>query len=167
MTAQHESAPTTLQSPALPLPAPELPAGTEPSVPPPSRVTTGLTRPFWDALAAGVFQIQRCTECGRHQYYPGPICRSCWSGDVTWTEPTGAGTVRSYTVAHVPSHAHWRSATPYVIALVELDEGPCLTTNIVGCPPERVHVGQSVAAVITRDAAGQPLVQFTPRGVSP
>ena len=130
------------------------------STPPPSRVTTELTQSFWDGLAQGRFLVQLCVECGRHQFYPGPICRRCWASDLSWVEPTRLGTVRSFTIAYVPTHPHWTAAVPYVIALVELNEGPCLTTNIVGCLPGDVRVGQGVEARITADSAGQPLLQF-------
>lgn len=126
----------------------------------PGPVTTALTEHYWQAAAAGRLLVQRCGRCGQHQHYPAAMCRLCWSEDLSWIEAKGTGTVWTFTVVGMPGHPAWRDETPYVLALVELDEGPRLMTNVVDCPADSVHVGQRVQLTSLRD--GQPPLQFTP-----
>jgi uncharacterized OB-fold protein len=95
---------------------------------------TPQTAPFWDGAAERQLRIQRCRTCGRHYFYPRPFCRYCASDDVEWTTVSGRGRLRSYVINHRPAPG-FESVSP-VIALVELDEGPRLMTNIVGIEPE-------------------------------
>lgn len=95
-------------------------------------VTDPTTRAFWAAAESGRLVVQRCTSCGRHQLYPRPFCLACDSSDVVWTDARGTGRVYSMTTVHVPV-VGWLEP-PYVVALVELDEGPRLLTNLVGEP---------------------------------
>lgn len=126
----------------------------------PGPVTTVLTERYWEAASQGRLLLQRCGQCRRHQHYPAAICRRCWSEDLSWVAAQGTGTVWTFTVVGIPGHAAWRDETPYVLALVELDEGPRLMTNVVDCPVDSVHVGQRVQLSSLRD--GQPPLQFTP-----
>lgn len=92
---------------------------------------------WWDATRERRLLIQRCTGCGNHQHYPRPLCTKCGSADLAWDEAAGSAVVYSCTTVHrapVPV-----PATPYVVALVRLAEGPVLLTNIVGCDPDDVR----------------------------
>jgi uncharacterized protein len=93
-------------------------------------LTDPTTGPYWQAVQQRRLLIQRCGGCGAYQFYPRPFCTSCQSLDVTWVTARGTGRVYSQTTVHVPV-ASWL-APPYVVALVELDEGPRLLTNLVG-----------------------------------
>jgi uncharacterized OB-fold protein len=99
---------------------------------------TPQTAPFWDAATERQLRIQRCRSCGRHYFYPRPFCRYCASDDVEWTTVSGRGRLRSYVINHRPAPG-FESVSP-VIALVELDEGPRLMTNIVGIEPLPEHL---------------------------
>jgi uncharacterized OB-fold protein len=83
-----------------------------------------FTWPFWDGARAGVLRIQRCRNCGRHQFYPRPHCLGCESDRVEWVAASGRGTVHSLTTVHVAPTEEF--AVPYDVALVELAEGPRL-----------------------------------------
>jgi uncharacterized OB-fold protein len=133
-------------------------------MPRPAAVTTPLTQHYWDAAAHGRLLVQRCITCGHHQHYPRTLCTACWSDDLTWVEAKGTGHVATLTVVHMPGHPAWQRETPYVLALVELDEGPRLMTNITGTDPENVYVGMPVRAHLpgSHPDGGPPLVQFTP-----
>lgn len=85
--------------------------------------------PFWDAAAQGRLVVQRCRSCGDHYFYPRDACPRCGSPDVEWVETAGHGRLVSYVINH-------RTPEPQVIALVELDEGVRLLTNVVGTPAE-------------------------------
>ena len=89
-----------------------------------------LTKPVWDAAAEGKLLIQRCGSCGKGVFYPRAICPHCWSEDLTWEEASGEGRLKSFSVVHKPGHAGWLPATPYVVGLVELAEGPTMLSYI-------------------------------------
>jgi uncharacterized protein len=99
-----------------------------------------MTREYWAAAAERRLLVQRCTECGHHQFYPRPFCLACGSRQVAWREVRGRGWVYSMTTVRI--RVHPQLPPPYVVALVELDEGPRLLTNVVGeCAiGDRVHV---------------------------
>lgn len=102
------------------------------------------TAPFWSATREHRLTVQRCLECGTPRLYPRSICRKCGSDRMEWMECTGRGTVYSYTVVHrAPSEA-FAADVPYVVAIVELSEGPHMMTNVVGCPPDKVKIGMPV-----------------------
>lgn len=95
---------------------------------------TPETAPYWDAAKAGELRVQKCGGCGRHYFYPRPFCRSCASPDVGWVTVSGRARLVSY-VINRRSMPGFESVSP-VIALVELDEGPRLMTNVVGVLPD-------------------------------
>lgn len=117
------------------------------------------TKPFWDATAAGQLLLKRCTDCGTVIWYPRAICPDCHSTATEWFEASGRGRVYSYTVARRGDGAY-REAAPFVLAYVELDEGPRLLTNIVDCDPETVRIDQPVEVVFHDTGEGRALVRF-------
>ena len=88
------------------------------------------TRPFWEAAVERRLVVQRCTACGHHQFYPRPFCLACQATDLGWAECSGGATVYSQT--EVGLRVLPGLEPPYLCAVVQLDEGPRLTTNIVG-----------------------------------
>lgn len=119
------------------------------------------TQRFWDATAEGRLELPRCDDCEHVVWYPRERCDQCGSTSVTWFEASGRGTVYSCTVTRrIPGS--WRAATPFVLAYVELDEGPRVATNVVGCDPETVHIGQAVRTVFDPTPDGPALLRFTP-----
>jgi uncharacterized OB-fold protein len=121
-------------------------------------------RPFWDATAQGRLVAPRCTACSGLIWYPRPYCPACGSLSVEWVELSGRGSVYSFTVnrrgqADMPAY---REAGVYVLAYVELDEGPRVMTNIVDCDPDTVKIGQQVEVVFHDTGAGNALPRFRP-----
>jgi uncharacterized OB-fold protein len=96
---------------------------------------TPETAPYWAAATAGRLSIQRCRACGRHYFYPRSFCPRCQSDDVEWTDVSGRGRLISYVINYRPFPPTGHDA-PQVIALVELEEGVRMLTNIVGSPAE-------------------------------
>ena len=86
----------------------------------------------------------------------------CWSADCDWTPLSGRGTVQSHIVFERAYHEAWADQVPYVVALIELDEGPVLVSNVVGVQPSAVRVGQQVTVTFGRRSATAALPQFTP-----
>lgn len=122
---------------------------------------TPLTRPFWDGARRRELCIQRCRACRSFVFYPRYFCTVCGSDALEWVQASGRGTVFTYTVARRPTHEAFADRVPYVIAVVELEEGPKLTTNIVGVDPEQVAIGMPVHATFD-DVGDVTLVLFQP-----
>ena len=92
------------------------------------------TQPFWDGLQDGKFLLRHCNACGRDHYYPRPFCPTCWSDDLSWKEASGRAKIYTYSVVHVNDLPPFNERVPYVAAIVELEEGPRVMTNIEGLP---------------------------------
>jgi uncharacterized protein len=86
------------------------------------------TEQFWQACVEGRLTVQRCSDCGAHQFYPRPFCLACEGSHLEMVESAGAGTIYSLTTVRIPVTVEL--APPYLLALVDLDEGPRLLTNI-------------------------------------
>jgi hypothetical protein len=123
---------------------------------------TPETAPFWDGTLAGQLRMQQCDACGRHYFYPRPFCRYCQSRDVTWRTLTGTGRLVSYIVNYRPLPPA-DPDQPQIIALVELDEGPRMMTNIVGIPPGRHDLPLDGRVRVRFEARGEealPVFEF-------
>ena len=108
-------------------------------------VPTPETEAFWAGCRNGELLIQRCSQCGEHQFYPRIICASCESCELDWVKSAGTGNVRSFTIVRHPVSDAYAEDVPYVIALVALDEGPTIMSIIAGCTPESVKIGMPVS----------------------
>ncbi len=122
---------------------------------------TPTTQPFFDAAREGRLVLQRCPRDGFF-YYPRSHCPRCLGRDWEWRAVSGRGSVHAFTLDRVGHDPAQRSRTPLAIAVVELDEGPRMTANVVDCEAEALRVGLPVEACFERveDVA---LVQFRPR----
>lgn len=99
------------------------------------------TRPFWAAAAEGRFLVRRCRACGDVHHYPRGFCPTCWSDDVEWADASGRATLYTWSVVYVNDLPPFDERLPYVAAVVDLDEGPRVMTNIVDCEPADLRVG--------------------------
>jgi uncharacterized OB-fold protein len=103
-----------------------------------------VTRPFWDACRRRLLCFQRCVVCG-HRWLPASVvCPRCWSAETEWVPASGDGTVFSFAVYRRAYHPAFEALLPYVVAVIELAEGPRLLSNVIGGAPEGVHVGMEV-----------------------
>jgi uncharacterized protein len=105
---------------------------------------TDLTRPYWAAARDGRLVIQRCQDCASSWHPPLPACPHCHGTEIGWREVSGRGTVYTYTVVRHATHAALADHLPYVIAIVELAEGPRIVTGITACDPGDVRGGMAV-----------------------
>ena len=117
-----------------------------------------IAAPFWDATRESRLVLQWCTDCERPIWYPREVCPGCLGESLEWRDAGGGGVVYACTVEH-------KASPPYVVALVELDEGVRLLSNVVGCPPEQVAVGDRVQVTweALSDGRGLPLFEPTER----
>ena len=104
--------------------------------------TTGDTQFFWDGVRAHRLLIQRCASCGALRHPPRPMCPQCHALEWDTVEASGRGTVYSFVIPHHPPLPWFPE--PYVVALVDLEEGTRLVTNIVGIAPDAVTIGLPV-----------------------
>ena len=102
---------------------------------------TPETQPFWDGTAAGELRLQRCDQCAHVYFPPRPFCPACAARKVSWFKASGKAKLYSYVIHHRPAPGF---TPPYSIAVVQLEEGPRMMTNIVGCDPEDVRIGMPV-----------------------
>lgn len=130
-------------------------------LPTPTPSVTPETEAFWEATEDDELLLRRCTDCGNAYYPPRTICPDCHSGETEWIEADGRGTVYSYTVVR-QGLGPYGDAAPYVLAYVELAEGPRLLTNVIGAAVDDVEVGQEVEVTFDATEDGPRLPRFTP-----
>ena len=106
-----------------------------------------LTQPYWDAARKGEFVIQHCADCGQRPFPPRAHCPHCGCGQLEWRQVSGRGAVYTFTIAHSPPHPVFAEHCPVAIAVVELEEGPRMISNIVDCDPAAVEIGMAVRVV--------------------
>lgn len=111
---------------------------------------TAVTAPYWEAAREGRLVLPRCGVCSRVHHPPRAWCPHCWATELDWVEVSGAGVVVTFSVVHQPPSPTFE--VPYVLAVVELAEGPQMMADVVGCRPQDVYVGLPVR------------VTFEPRG---
>jgi uncharacterized OB-fold protein len=124
--------------------------------------------PYWEATREGRLLVQWCTDCDRGVFYPRAFCPHCGGrGDaLSWREASGRATIYAAVVEHRPeaAGAAFSGGQPYCVALVDLDEGVRMLTNIVGCPPEDVRIGMPVVLTWEPLSDGRRLALFEPAG---
>jgi uncharacterized OB-fold protein len=101
-------------------------------------------RPFWDGAKAGKLMMQKCGECGHIRYPISHVCPDCLSYEFTWAQLSGRGEVFSYVVFHQLYNKAFADDVPYNVAMVQLEEGPRMFSNIVGVDNDAVKVGDKV-----------------------
>ena len=117
----------------------------------PVPVPTPETQPFWDGCAAGELRLQRCADCRQPYFYPRPVCPACGSRNVEWFTASGRATLYSYVINHRPAPG-FEDEAPYAIAVVELEEGPRMMSNIieVAQTPETLQLDMALEVVFHR-----------------
>lgn len=103
---------------------------------------TPLTEPWFDACREGILTLQYCGDCEQYQFYPRILCSHCGGRELTWRAASGRGTIASFSVVRRAISKAYDA--PYLVGLIDLEEGPRMMSNIVDCPPEDVRVGQAV-----------------------
>lgn len=135
-------------------PEPYLPAG----LPIPSPERDGLSKPYWDGLKAGRLLIQRCLGCGIWQWGPEWICHSCHGFDLAWEEVRAEGRIYSWERVWHAVHPALKTAVPYLVVLVELEEAKSvrLIGNLLGDPRQEVSTGTEVVGEFEHHPASDP-----------
>jgi len=124
---------------------------------------TDVSRPFWDAAKRHQLMIQRSKQTGKYVFYPRAVSPFAPGDALEWVQVSGRASVYSYTVARRATAPQWSGDEPYVIAIVELEEGPHMTANILGCPVGDVRIGMPLQVSFEDVTPEVTLVQFRPR----
>ncbi|GAA3128157.1 Zn-ribbon domain-containing OB-fold protein [Streptomyces echinatus] len=122
-----------------------------------------FTRTYWEAAAHGRLLIRRCAACARAHHYPREFCPHCWSDEVTWEEAGGRATLYTWSTVHHNDLPPFTGRTPYLAAVVDLDEGPRMMTELVDCPEDTVRAGMPLE-VTFRDRI--PVFRAAPGGLT-
>jgi uncharacterized protein len=120
------------------------------------------TQAWWDAAAERRLLVVRCHSCGKAHYYPRPFCPRCGGDEVSWEEASGEATLYTWSVVHQNDLPPFRDRVPYVAAVVELAEGPRMTTNVVGTDPARLEVGMALLVDFEEVEEGVRIPVFRP-----
>jgi uncharacterized OB-fold protein len=130
----------------------------------PLPVPDPVTQPYWDGLNAGELRIQRCRACTKAVFYPRALCHHCGSRDLEWITCSGRGKLYAFTIAHRGTPAAFKGSTPYVVAMVDLEEGARVMTNLIDVEPtpEAVKIGMPVAVVFEKASDTITLAKFRP-----
>jgi uncharacterized OB-fold protein len=118
-----------------------------PVKPKPVPVVNPWAKPFGEAAREDKLVIQHCKDCGANIFYPRIACPNCFSDNIEWIKASGKGTVYTYTVVESNPPSAFIADLPYVIAVVKLEEGVRMLSNIVGCKPDDVRCDMPVEVV--------------------
>jgi len=123
-----------------------------------------VNRPFWDGCGRGQLLLQRCGHCARLRYPAAVVCPNCLAPEAQWQPMSGRGQVFSFVVFHRAYHPAWEGKVPYTVALIELDEGPVMLSNVIGVDPAKLAVGLPVAVAFEAVDESLAIPVFTPAG---
>ena len=111
----------------------------------PLPTVTADSRAYWQAANERRLAIRQCNSCGAKHFLPRHLCPVCWSDQLEWISASGRGTVHSFTIIRRAPLASYADRVPYVVALIDLEEGPRMMTNIVGDDALDTRIGDRVA----------------------
>ena len=123
---------------------------------------TPETAEYWAGCRRHELLIQRCADCGAAQFYPRMFCTNCSGSKVQWVRTSGRARLVTFSVVHRAVSQAYAGEVPYVIALVELEEGPTMMTNVIGCSPESLKIGMSLEVVFDDWPEGVTVSKFRP-----
>lgn len=130
-------------------------------LPTPAPFVSPETQPFWSAAKEGRLVLPFCTACNRPIWYPKRFCSACGAFDIEWRQTSGEGVIYSFTEVH-RGEGLYRECGSFVLALVDLDEGARLLTNIVDVRPADLGIGQRVRVVFHDAGETAALPRFVP-----
>ena len=121
-----------------------------------------FSQPFWDGTRRHELVLQKCNQCGTVRYYPRPRCPTCLSPDFEWTKMSGNGSIYSFTIVHRPLARWFAEKVPLVCAVVELDEGVRMISNVEDLDVHDVQIGMKVSVFFEDVTEEITLPKFRP-----
>lgn len=129
----------------------------------PFPIPTPDSRPFWNGLTEQKILLKHCRQCDQLFHYPRITCPHCLSSDLEWKQSSGRGTLHTYTISRRPTHPLFADEVPQYLAVVELEEGPRITSTLVNVPEDRIRIGMSLTPVFERHEQEKTvLLRFQP-----
>jgi len=122
---------------------------------------TTTDKDFWEGAKRRELMVYKCLNCGRY-YFPATHCLSCDNPKMSWVKASGKGKVYTYIVYRQAYEPSWKDHLPYNVAWVQLEEGPIILTNIVGCKPEEISIGMEVEPAFEDITEQITLAKFKP-----
>jgi hypothetical protein len=117
---------------------------------------------FWDGCRHHELRLQRCTACGAMRHHPRPMCPQCNCFEYEWMRASGRGTLYTFTIVHGPTLPVFQAQAPYNVAVIQLDEGPFIVSNVIGSSREHLHIGMRVEVVFEAIDETTTLPRFRP-----
>ncbi len=118
--------------------------------------------PFWEAAKGHELKLQQCGACNAFRFPPAEVCSECTSDAYEWKPVSGKGRVFSFVIYHRAYHPGFKEELPYVVAVIELDEGPRMLSNVMGCKPEEVRCDMPVEVAFEDITDEMTLPKFRP-----
>ena len=135
---------------------------TEQNKPKPLPAVAIWARPFWNAARENRLVLQHCNDCGKAIFYPRAFCPHCLSDNLGWQTASGRGTVYSYTVVEANAPSAFIGDIPYVVAVIRLDEGVQMLSNVVGCELSQLRCDMPVEVTFEKLNDEFTLPKFRP-----
>lgn len=130
-----------------------------------SSVLDDESAPYWQGCEEGELRLQQCDQCERWQFYPRCICMHCGSISLTWRVASGRAELLSFSVVH-RSYGEFATKVPYVVALVQLNEGPNMVSNVVDCEFGDLAIGMRLSVEFQRRETGTMVPVFVPESIA-
>ena len=118
--------------------------------------------PFWEGAKNHQLMIQKCSDCGHHWFPPSTVCTDCGSRNIEWVASSGKGKVFSFVVFHKLYHKGWDGEIPYAVAIIELEEGARMLSNVIAVPVAEVKCDIPVEVVFEDATDELTLPKFKP-----
>ena len=132
----------------------------------PVPVPSAATEFFWQGCKEHRLRLQRCDACGAFRFPPGPLCPECLSTDWHVADLSGRASLYTFGVYHRMYHPGFKADLPYVVGIIELEEGPRLLSNVIGCAPGDVRCGMPLKVVFEDVTEAVTLYKFAPAGTA-
>lgn len=126
----------------------------------PAPIVNADSQEFWAAARNDRLLIRKCRACGKTHFMPRHLCPACWSADLEWVQSSGRGAVHSFTIIRRASVPEFAARVPYVVALIDLEEGPRMMANILGEDALETEIGDPVEVCFEARAEGAKIPQF-------
>jgi len=119
---------------------------------------------YWEKAKAHELWLRHCDDCNKAYFYPRDICPMCFSRNTSWVQASGKGTLHTFAIVHRAPTPAFRDDAPFVVAMVDLEEGPRMPTNLVGVEPDpaNIKVGMAVEVVFEDITDEIALPKFKP-----
>lgn len=116
----------------------------------PGPTITPDSKPFWDGIARHEFLLQKCGDCNQWVFYPRNICPHCWGNHLEWQSASGKATLKTWSIVHRPGHPGWQAVSPYVLGVVQLEEGPSMLTHLLVENDQELKIGLPLQVSYTK-----------------